>query len=85
MKYKCYIMIELTFLKKLILIKQVNQECDICHYWHFLNKGFRFKTYVFHRYHDLLMMSRNLNNIAILKIKNDDYHCIIVNLAKGKL
>ena len=26
--YKCYIMIELTFLKELMLIKQVQKECD---------------------------------------------------------
>ena len=33
---KCYISIELTFLKELMLIKQVDQkECDICHYWYF--------------------------------------------------
>ena len=37
--YKCYILIELTFLKELMLIRQLNQECDIFHYWYFLNKG----------------------------------------------
>ena len=31
-RYKCYIMIQLTSLKELILKKQVHQkECDICH------------------------------------------------------
>ena len=30
---KCYIMIDLTFQKELMLIRQANQECDICHYW----------------------------------------------------
>ena len=37
--YKCYILIELTFLKEMMLIRQLNQECDIFHYWYFLNKG----------------------------------------------
>ena len=36
-----YIMIELMFLKELMLIKQVNQKSDICDYWDFLNKGFK--------------------------------------------
>ena len=27
--YKCYVMVELTFLKEMILIKQVNQDCKI--------------------------------------------------------
>ena len=36
-------MIELTFLEELILIKQVQQkECDICCYYYFLDKGFKF-------------------------------------------
>ena len=38
--------IELTFLKELMLIRQANRnviECNICHYWHFLNEGFKFK------------------------------------------
>ena len=23
-----------------------SRECDICHYWHFLNKDFKFQSYV---------------------------------------
>ena len=23
-----------------------SKECDICHYWYFLNKGFKFEPYV---------------------------------------
>ena len=23
-----------------------SKECDICHYWYFLNKGFKFQPYV---------------------------------------
>ena len=52
-------MIELTFLRGLILMRQAN-ECDICHYWYFLSKGFKFQINVCNRCHDLLMMSMNL-------------------------
>ena len=45
-----------------------SKECDICHYWYFLNKGFKFHTHVFNRFPDLLVMSMNISNIAILKI-----------------
>ena len=34
----------------------VSKECDICHYWYFSNKVFKFQTYVCNRYHDLLMI-----------------------------
>ena len=83
-RYKCYIMIQLTYLKELILKKQVHQkECDICHDWYFLNKGFKFKANVCNRCHDLLM-SMNLSDIAKLNIKFTDYHCIISGISKSE-
>ena len=60
-----------------------SKECDICHYWYFLNKGFKFQSYVCNACHDLLMMSMNLSNIAILKSKNADYRCIITEISKN--
>ena len=52
----------------------ISKECDICHYWYFLNKRFTFQPYVFNRSYDLLMMSMNLSAIAILNIKGTNYH-----------
>ena len=37
-----------------------SKECDIYHYWYFLNKCFKFQPNVCNRCHDLLMMSVNL-------------------------
>ena len=54
-----------------------SKECDVCHYWYFLNYSFKFQPNVCNRYHDLLMMSINLSNIAILNIKGSDCRCII--------
>ena len=45
------------------------KECDICHYWYFLNYSFKFQPNVCNRCHDLLMMSMNLSDIAVLNIK----------------
>ena len=45
-----------------------SKESDICHFWHFLNKGFKFQTNVCNRCHDLLIMSMNLSNIAIMTV-----------------
>ena len=53
-----------------------SKECDICHYWYFLNYSFKFQPNVCNRCHDLLMMSMNLSDIAILNIKGSDYCCI---------
>ena len=59
-----------------------SKECDICHYWYFLNKGFTFQPNVCSKYHNLLMMSMNLRNIAILNIKDFNYCCIISGISK---
>ena len=61
-----------------------SKECDICHYWYFLNYSFKFQPNVCNRYHDLLMMSMNLSNIAILNIKGSDYSCIISLISKNE-
>ena len=46
-----------------------SKECDICHYWYFLNKGCKFQPNVCNRCHDLLFISTNLKHVAILNIK----------------
>ena len=60
------------------------KECDICHYWYFLNYSFNLQSNVCNRCHDLLMMYLNLNDIAILSIKGSDYCCIISLISKNK-
>ena len=60
-----------------------SKECDICHYWYFLNKQFRFQPNVWNGCHDLLMTSMNLSNIVILNIKGADYCCIISGISKS--
>ena len=49
------------------------KECDICLHWYFLSKRFKFQPYVCNKCHDLLMMSMNPSNIAILNIKGSNY------------
>ena len=54
-----------------------SKERDICHYWYFLNYSFTFQPNVCNRCDDLLTMSINLIDIAILNIKGSDHRCII--------
>ena len=46
----------------------MSKECDICHYWCFLNKGFKFQPNVCNGCHDLLMMSMDLSDLDILTL-----------------
>ena len=39
-----------------------SKECDICHYWYFLNYSFTFQPNVCNRCYDLLMKSINLSD-----------------------
>ena len=50
-----------------------SKEFDICHYWLFLDKWLKFQPDVCNECHDILMMSLNFSNIAILNIKGVDY------------
>ena len=61
-----------------------SKEWDICHYCFFLNYSFKFQSNVCNRCQDLLMMLMNLNDIAILNIKDSDYHCIINIISVNK-
>ena len=61
-----------------------SKECDICHYWYFLNHSFKFQPKICNRCQDLLMMSMNLSDSAILNIKGSDYRCIISLISKNK-
>ena len=61
-----------------------SRECDICHNWYFLDKSIKFQPNVYNGCHDLLMMSMNLNDIAILNIKSADYCCRISGISKNK-
>ena len=61
-----------------------SKECDVCHYCYFLNYSFKFQLYVYNRCHDLLMMSVNLSDIAILNIKDSNYRCIISLISKNE-
>ena len=71
-------MIELTFQKVLILIRELHQKSHICWYCYFLDRGSKFQLSVCNVCHDVSMMSMTLNNIAILNICDVDY-CFVIN------
>ena len=41
-------------------------ECDIFHYWYFLNKGLKFEACVCHGCNDLMQKAKNVNDVAIV-------------------
>ena len=61
-----------------------SKEYDICHYLYFLNNSFKFQPNVCNKYQDLLMLSVNLSDSAILNIKVSNYHCFIRLISKNE-
>ena len=64
--------------------KSASKDCDVCHYWYFLNFSFNFQPNVCNRCHGLLMMFVNLSDISILNIKGSDCRCIISLISKNE-
>ena len=62
-----------------------SKKSDICYYWYFLDKGFKFQPNVCNGGHDVLMISIKLSDIAILNIQGVDYRCIINGMRKNKV
>ena len=42
-----------------------SKECDICHYWYFLDKSFKYEPYICNDCHDLEQKAMNFNDIAM--------------------
>ena len=61
-----------------------SKECDVCHYWYFLDKEFKFQPDVCIVGHDVLFVSMNLSYIVILNIHGADYGCIISGISKSE-
>ena len=55
--------------------KTSSKVCNICHYWYFLDKEFKFQPHVCNGCHDLLVISINLSDNAVLNINDVDYRC----------
>ena len=44
-----------------------------CHYWYFLDKGFKYEPYLCNGCHDLMQKAKNFNGVAIGSVKESDY------------
>ena len=50
-----------------------SKECDICYYWYFLDKNFKYEPYLCNGCHDVIQKAMNFNDVAIVSIKGNDY------------
>ena len=59
-----------------------SRECDICHCWYFLNKGFKFQPNLCNGYYELLMISMTLAVLLFSPLKILIIAVLLVELAK---
>ena len=50
-----------------------SKECNICHYWNFLDNDFNYEPYLCNGCHDLMQKAMSFNDVAIVSIKGNDY------------
>ena len=68
--------------KEIDFNKTNSLECMICYYWYIKDTGFKYQPYVSNRCHDFSRIVQNLSNFLILRMKNVDYRCYLVNIDK---
>ena len=56
-----------------MLIKQICQKCDICHYWYFKDVVFKYEPCLCNGCHDLMQKAMSFNNIAIVFVEGSAY------------
>ena len=49
------------------------EEFNICHYWYFLDKGFKYELHICNDCHDLMQKAMTFIDVAIVSIKQNDY------------
>ena len=50
-----------------------SKECNICHYWYFLDKNFNYDPYICNGCHDLMQKAMSFKNFAFVSNKGIDY------------
>ena len=50
-----------------------SKECNICHYWYFLDKNFNYESYICNGCHDLMQNVMNFNDADIVSVKGSNY------------
>ena len=50
-----------------------SKQCNICHYWYFVDKNFNYDAYLCNGCHDLMRKDMIFKNVAVVSITGNDY------------
>ena len=78
-----YILFRIDLSKEIDFTKSKDsKECIVCHYWYFHHR-FKFQKSAYNDCYEILIISLEINNIAIIIVKGVDYRCIIHDINKS--
>ena len=60
-----------------------SKECNICHYWYFLDKNFNYDPYLCNGSHELMQKAMSFKYVAIVSIKGNDYRIYCCYISKN--
>ena len=60
-----------------------SKECDLCHYWYFLDKNFTYEPYLCNGCHNLMQKTVSFNNAAVVSVKGSDYRIHFCFISKS--
>ena len=60
-----------------------SKECDLCHYWHFIDKNFNYEPYLCNACHDLMTKAVSFNDVAVVSVKGTDYRIHFCFMSKN--
>ena len=60
-----------------------SKECNICHYWYFLDKNYNYDPCLCNGCHDLMQKTMSFKNVAIVSIKGNDYRIHFCYISKN--
>ena len=61
-----------------------SKECNICHYWYFLNKNFSYELYLCNGCHDLIQKATSFDDVAIVSIQGNNYRIHFWYMSKNE-
>ena len=60
-----------------------SKECDLCHYWYFVDKNFNYEPYLCNGCHDLMMKAVSFNDVAVVSVKGNGYRIHFCFMSKN--
>ena len=59
-----------------------SKECDIYHYWYFLDKNYKYEPYLRNGCHALMQKPITFNDVALVSVKGSDYRIHFWHMSK---